>query len=364
MNEKQLVIKCPHCGKQISVEEALSHQIKESISEEAKFRAKKEMGQEIKYLQEQNEKKDKQIEESQKIELELRKERNQLNEAKRTFELDKQRQIDLEREKIRQTTTKEILEKQHFKDAEKDKLINDLKKALEDAQLKATQGSQQNQGEVMEIDLEEELRNSFPTDEITEIKKGDKGADIKQIVKTVKGNNCGTILWESKRTKTWKDEYIIKLKEDLRTAKANIPIIVTSIMPKESQSSIYFKNGVWICTFSFVVVLAELIRQRLIEVAREKYIGQHKETKSEELYSYVMGYEFRQQIEGIIEGYLSMKKELDREKRAFESIWKGREEQMEKIIKGTARIVGKITGKTGSEFPQLKGLDLLESGDN
>ncbi len=364
MDDKQLIMTCPYCGKQISVEEALSHQVRETISKEAKLKAKKEMSQEIKYLQEQNEKKDKQIEESQKIELELRKERNQLNEAKRTFELDKQRQIDLEREKIRQTTAKEILEKQHFKDAEKDKLINDLRKALEDAQIKATQGSQQNQGEVMEIDLEKELKNSFPTDEIIEIKKGDRGADVKQVVKTVKGNNCGVILWESKRTKTWKDEYIIKLKEDLRSAKANIPIIVTSVMPKESQSSIYYKNGVWICTFPFAVVLAELIRQRLVEVAREKYISQHKETTAEELYSYVMGYEFRQQIEGIIESYLSMKKELDREKRAFESIWKDREEQMEKIIKGTARIVGKITGKTGSEFPQLKELDLLEPGNN
>lgn len=364
MNNQRLTMRCPHCGKQISIEEALSHEIKESISQEAKEKAKKEIAGEIKYLQEQNEKREKELDEARKNELILRKERNLLNEEKKSFELEKQRQIDAEREKIRESTAKELLEKQRFKDAEKDKVINDLKKALEDAQIKAGQGSQQTQGEVQELDLEKVLKEAFPTDEITEIKKGERGADIRQTVKTSKGNFCGVILWESKNTKTWKDDFIEKLKEDLRTTKANVPIIVTTVMPKGSKNNMFFKDGVWICTYSFAVILAELIRQRLVEVAREKFISQHQGTKAEELYSYVMGYEFRQQVEAIVESYVSMKNELTREKRAFESIWKGREEQMEKLVKSTARIVGAISGKAGSEFPQVKGLDLLDSGTN
>ena len=197
---------------------------------------------------------------------------------------------------------------------------------------------------------------------IEEIKKGEKGADVRQIVKTQKGNLCGTILWESKRTKTWKDDFIIKLKEDLRSENANIPIIVTSVMPKTSNNDIDNISGVWICTYPFAMILAELVRQRLVEVAREKFVIKNQGTKADDLYSYIMGHEFRQQVEALVETYITMRSELDREQRAFETIWKRRDAQIEKMVKSTARIVGSIGGKAGSEFPQLKGLDLLDSG--
>ena len=362
MNNQNLIIECPHCGKKISIEEALGHKIKKEISDKAKEQAKKETDQEIKYLQELNEKKERELEESKKIELELRKEKNQLSDDKKNFELEKQRQLDLEREKIRQQTAKEILEQQHFKIAEKDKQIDDMKKQIEELRIKSEKGSQQLQGEVQELDLEKELKQLFPTDVIEEIKKGEKGADVRQIVKTQKGNLCGTILWESKRTKAWKNEFISKLKEDLRAEHANIPIIVTTVMPKESKNEIDNIGGVWICTYPFAMILAELVRQRIVEVAREKFIIKNQGTKAEELYSYIMGHEFRQQVEALVETYISMKGELDREQTAFEAIWKRRETQIEKMIKNTARIVGSISGKAGSEFPQLKGLELLESG--
>lgn len=362
MDNQNLIINCPHCGKKISVEEALGHKIKQDISSKAKEQAKKESAQEIKYLQEENEKKEKELEQTKKIELELRKEKNQLSEDKKNFELEKQRQIDAEREKIRQQTAKEILEQEHFKIAEKNKQIEEMKKQIDELKIKSEKGSQQLQGEVQELDLEIELKKLFPTDVIEEIKKGEKGADIRQIVKTQKGNICGTILWESKRTKAWKSDFIVKLKEDLRSENANIPIIVTTVMPKESINDIDNINGVWICTYPFAMILAELVRQKLVEVAREKFIIKNQGTKAEELYGYIMGHEFHQQIEAIIEVYIKSKNELIREKRAFESIWKDREEGMEKLIKSTARIAGTISGKTGSEFPQLKGLDLLESG--
>lgn len=362
MANQPLTLRCPSCGEMISVEKALSHEIKDTLSRDAKEKAKQELAGEITYLREQNEKKEEELEKARNNELKLRKERNELAEERNAFELEKQRQIDAEREKIREQTAKEILEKEHFRMAEKEKKILDLQKALEEAQQKITQGSQQTQGEVQELDLEKELQEAFPTDEVEEVKKGERGADIKQTVRTAKGSLCGVILWESKRTKVWKDEFIDKLKEDIRSANANIPIIVTTVMPKESSNEIFCKDGVWICTYPFVIVLAELIRQRLIEVAREKFIIKHQGTKAEDLYSYIMGHEFRNQVEAIVETYVSMKEELGRERRSFETIWKNREEQIEKMIKSTARIVGTISGKVGSEFPQLKGLDLLEGG--
>lgn len=363
MNNQSLTIKCPHCGKEISIQDALSHQIRKTISEETREQAKKEFLHKMEYLEEQNKEKEVKLDEALKNELEVRKERNRLNEEKNRFELEKQRQIDLEREKIRELTTKEILEDQHLKMAEKDKKIEGLHKEIMNLQQKAAQGSQQIQGEVLELDLEKELREAFPNDEIHEIKKGERGADIKQLVKTPKGTYCGLILWESKRQKTWKQEYIDKLKEDLREIKDGVPVIVTTVMPKDSNGLIFYKEGVWVCSFSYMTVLAELIRQRLIEVARQKFINKNQGTKAEGLYEYIMSYEFRQQVEAIVEAYDAMKIELIKEKKAFEAIWKNREEQMEKLMKGTARIVGSISGKVGSEFPQLKGLELLESGD-
>lgn len=362
MNDKSLNIICPNCKEVISVKDALGHQIKEEISKEAKLQAKRESTEEIRYLEEENKKKEQELEKARKAELEIRREKNSLLEEKKSFEIEKQRQIDIEREQIRQKTLREFFDQQRFKDAEKDKVINDLKKALEEARVKASQGSQQTQGEIPELDLENELRNAFPTDIVEPIKKGEKGADVRQIVKTLKGNTCGVILWESKRTKSWKDEYIKKLKDDLRAEKANVPIIVTEIMPKESKSNLYHKDGVWICNFSLVLTLAELIRQKLIEVAREKFISLNRGSKADDLYEYIMGHEFRQQIEATIEVHLEMKKELEREKRAFESIWKTRDEQINRLLKSTARVIGAVSGKVGSEFPQVKGLELLESG--
>ncbi|VVA44448.1 conserved hypothetical protein [Candidatus Roizmanbacteria bacterium] len=362
MDDQVLKIECPYCHKKFSAEEAIGHKIKDDISIKAKEEAKKELADEIRYLKEANEKKDQELEKTKKIELELRKEKNQLSDDKKNFELEKQRQLDLEREKIRQQTAKEILEQQHFKIAEKDKQIDGMKKQIEELRIKSENSSQQLQGEVQELDLEIELKKLFPTDVIEEIKKGEKGADVRQIVKTQKGNLCGTILWESKRTKTWKDDFIIKLKEDLRSENANIPIIVTSVMPKTSNNDIDNISGVWICTYPFAMILAELVRQRLVEVAREKFVIKNQGTKADDLYSYIMGHEFRQQVEALVETYITMRSELDREQRAFETIWKRRDAQIEKMVKSTARIVGSIGGKAGSEFPQLKGLDLLDSG--
>lgn len=363
----------------MEISEALKQQFEEEVLSVEREKHKKELEElrlnveakvkeelsgksdlEIKELKVQIEEKAKKLEEAQKQELDLRRDKNRLEEEKRTFELEKQRQIDAERERIREKTLSEFVQSQRLKDKEKDKMIEDLKKSLEDAQRRANQGSQQLQGEVQELDLEETLRTNFPTDLIEPVEKGIRGADVRQIVKTSRGNICGVILWESKRTKAWDKDWIRILKDNLRAEKANIPIIVSSILPDEAKDGMGFKDGVWICGYQLILPLADLIRQRLIEIAREKYISQNKGGKAEAVYEYVTSHEFIQQVEAIAEVYQDMLSQVLRERAAFEKIWKTREAQVEKLFKSTAGILGSLRGQIGSTLPQIKGLDLPE----
>jgi hypothetical protein len=348
----QTTITCPHCKKTIEISEALSHQVEEKILAE----------QEEKHQQELAEMK-KKLASAEATELSLRKEKNKLDEERRTFELDKQRQLDIEREKIRQKTAEEIMENQRMKDKEKDKVIDDLKKSLEDAQRKATQGSQQLQGEVQELDLEELLRREFPGDTIDPIGKGVLGADVRHIVRSPRGMDCGHILWESKRTKAWGGDWIDKLKEDMRNDKANIPAIVSEALPEEIKAGIGLKDGVWVAGLKYTLPLAMLLRKALLDSARQKMIAQNQATKAEELYGYVTSHEFAQQVESMIETYNEMQQQITRERTAFEKTWKQREAQVTRLLSGVAGIYGSMQGIAGPALPPIKNLELT-SGDD
>ena len=354
-------IVCPKCKAEIPVEEALSHAFREKIEHQAKesFEVEKKL------LQEELEMKEKKLEESRQAELALRKQKLELVEEKRSFEVEKQRQLDEERAKIRKTTLEEATESWRLKEKEFEKRLSDMKEAVEDAKRKGEQGSQQTQGEVQELDLEETLKQHFLFDTIEPVGKGVRGADIRQIVKTQLGNNCGTILWESKRTKAWSDEWLTKLKDDLRAEKANIPVIVSSVLPEQAGSGIGLVEGVWVTNYSLYLVLAELLRGKLIEVAREKYVSQNKTGKADILYNYITSHEFGQQVEAIVEVYQDMQGQIAKERAAFEKIWKTREAQATRIMAGTANIVGSIRGSVGSTMPAIKGMDLpgLEEGE-
>jgi hypothetical protein len=266
-------------------------------------------------------------------------------------------------QKLEKKTSQEESEKFHLKEKEYSQQIESLKKLLEDAQRKASQGSQQLQGEVQELDFEEGLKSAFPHDIIAPVEKGVRGADLSQTVKTPLGNVCGIILWESKRTKQWSDEWILKLKDDMRNSKANIPVIISTVLPKE-LSNFGLKDGVWVSKYEYALPLAELLRKGLIDVARERYLAQNRGTKAEDIYSYIISDEFKQQIESIVEVYTSMQKQITDEKKAFERIWKAREAQVSRILTSTARIVGSIQGTSGTTLP-IKGLDLpvLDAGE-
>jgi hypothetical protein len=362
------LIKCPKCSEEIEVSEALSHTIKEQLEKdlkekifheaEQKFKTESEEG--VKLLREELKFKNQKLEETRDEALKLHQEKLRLEDEKKSFELEKQRQLNEERDKIRQQTLLEVSDAHRMKDLEKEKIINDLKKSLEDAQLKATQSSQQLQGEVQELDLEGYLQSAFPLDEINPVGKGVRGADISQVVRTSLGTVCGVILWESKRTKAWTDDWATKLKDDLRASKANIPVIITSVLPKDIKSGFGFFQGVWVAEPKYVQPLAEILRKNLIDVAREKHNGQDRGTKADMIYTYLTSDAFVHQIQNIIEVHQNMKNQIQKERAAFEKIWKERESQAERIMISTAGIYGSIQGVAGQSLPVVKGLDLLE----
>lgn len=338
---------CPHCKKPFSLPEVFAHE----IQEKALNKERKEHVQEMEEMK-------RKLEVTEKNELQLRKEKNSLDEERRKFELEKQRQIDAEREKIRQKTLEETNEQHRLKDKEKDKMIDDLKKSLEDAQRKATQGSQQLQGEVLEVDFEVTLQREFPQDSIEPIRKGVGGADLRQRVHSPKGFDCGTILWECKRAKTWDSKWIPTLKENLRKDNAHIPAIVSTIIPSDIKNGLGFKDGVWIATPQLGFPLAMLLRKALLDATRQKLIVANRQSKAEEIYNFVTSHEFTQQVDAMMEAYNEMLAQISQERVAYEKMWKQREMQVKRLRSGVSGIYGSMQGIAGSALPTIKSLEL------
>jgi hypothetical protein len=290
-------------------------------------------------------------------EIGLRKEKLEIEDARKGLELEMARRMESERKRVADDTEKRLTEQYRMKEAEKDKIIDDLKKKAEEFKRKAEQGSQQLQGEVAEISLEELLKASFPLDGIDEVPKGIRGADVIHSVCNQLGQPCGTLIWESKRTKAWSDGWIEKLKEDQREVKAEIAVLVSTVLPKGVNGFARI-NGVWVCEHSLTGCLAEALRIGLMDLSSAKLSVIGKNEKMEALYEYLSGPEFRQHVEGIVEAFASMRKDLDQEKRAMEKIWAKREKQIERVIKNMGRMYGSMEGIIGQSLPQLELLEL------
>lgn len=273
------------------------------------------------------------------------------------------KQLREESQNIRRQTENQLRDQFNLRVKEKELTIETLKKSLDEAQRKASQGSQQIQGEVQELELQHLLQQAFPFDTVEEIKKGTLGADIRHTVKTPKGTVCGVILWESKRTKSWSADWTDKLKMDLRAEKAHLPVIVSQVLPKEAVSGIGFVDGVWVSSFALSLPMADLLRKNLIDVARQKFVSQNQDAKSSQLYEYVNSHEFTQQIEAVIEIYLDMQSQIDKERTTFTKIWSTRESQIRQLLSGTGTVMGRLRGLVGPTFSQIKGLDLLDTPD-
>jgi hypothetical protein len=314
---------------------------------------------EIKDLKQRSAEKERKLLEAQQVELELRKEKRELEERSRELELEVVRRIDAERIKIQDDTTRQLQEEHRLKDAEKDKKLQDALKVNDELRRKLQQGSQQTQGEVLELELEELIRTSFPMDQVEPIPKGVSGADVIQRVMSKSGHLCGTIVWESKRTKTWSDGWLPKLKDDQRSVKADLAVLVSEALPKDCRGFGQY-DGIWVSDSQSLISLAVALRTQLVEVAMTKLAAVGKNEKMEILYHYLSGSEFKQRIEAIVEAFVDMQEDLQDERRVMERRWSRREKLIQKVISNTSGMYGDFQGLIGSS---LQAIPLLTSGD-
>lgn len=294
---------------------------------------------------------------AQQSELDLRKKARELEEAKQELDLTLARKLDEERGKIREAAKKEADEERQLKDAEKDKLIGDLKRQIDDLKRKSEQGSQQLQGEILELTLEDLIRQHFPYDDIDSVPKGIHGGDVIQTIRDSTGAVCGIILWESKRTKNWSDGWLPKLRDDQRAAKAQVAILVSMELPKD-VSTFRHIGGIWVTSAACAISLAAVLRAGVIEVATAKKSLEGRNDKMEYLYSYLSGPEFRHRVEGIVEAFVTLREDLETERRSTQRMWAKREKQLERAVSQTAGMYGDLSGIIGASLPAIEKLEV------
>jgi hypothetical protein len=300
---------------------------------------------------------DEKLREAQKAQADLLRKERELDDAKREMELTIEKQVQATLSSAREQAKQEAEEALGLRVKEKEEQIAGMQRQIEDLKRKAEQGSQQLQGEVLELELESMLRAKFPFDSIEPVPKGEFGGDLVQRVAGPSGSPCGTILWEMKRTKNWTDGWIGKLKEDQRRAKADFSIIVSTALPKGVQT---FDNvdGVWVADFKCALPIALVLRQLLLDVAAARIVGEGQQSKMELVYQYLTGPRFRHRIEAIVEKFDEMQADLDRERKAMMKSWAKREAQITSVLDATAGMYGDLQGIAGKALKEIEALEL------
>ncbi len=397
------LIKCPNCQHEFAPSDAYKEQMQNDLREKMKvwqvqkeddFRKQKEeldkQFQErlLKQQKEQEEDLRKRISSDFEMKLKLANEKNAENEEKlkasraneeaflrkeqelKTKEdelnITIQKTLIEERTKISDQIRKQEAEKNQLKETELQNKQKELetqleaqKKLIEEMKRRADQGSSQLQGEAQELALEELLRVTFPFDAIEEVPKGKIGADCIQLVRNTFATECGKIVYESKRTKAFANEWIEKLKSDMRLVQADVAVIVTEVLPRD-MTHFGLKDGVWICRFSEVKAVTFLLRDTLIKVSAATASQENKGEKMQMLYNYLTGNEFKQQMEAIVEGFVAMKDSITRERAQMEKLWKEREKQLDKVLLNTTHLYGSVKGIAGNAIGNIQ---LLEGGE-
>lgn len=368
-------IKCKYCGREMEITEALLHEVEERVSADLLSNHK----QELEDLKKETEEKVRQ-KISREVELKLKDKENETEELKKQNkdllnqilgmnktlrelksqdekrELEYQKKIDEEAEKIRQEAQKSEGEKSSLKIAELEKKLSDTEKALIDAQKKTRQGSQQLQGEVLELELEMRLKSAFHNDQIEPVGKGVSGGDIVQRVRNSYNQTAGIILWETKRAK-WTPSWLPKLREDARKVNASLTVLVSEELPKEIESFDVL-DEVIVTSYAFALPLAGILRRQLMKLALAKSTAAHKDEKLESLYSYLQSDTFRHRFEAYVEGIVEMQNDLETEKRSMERLWKRREVQLNRTLRNISNMAGELQGIAGNVLPDIKLLSL------
>ncbi len=416
--KKETQIKCPNCGTSIDVQDILSHQLEEEIkhkyqsriaAEKQKYQAnletlnrakeafeekkkqenelfksrleaqikeekkvieatlksklKEEQSEQFNALQKELNEKSEQIKELNRTKAEIEKLKREKSELKEIAEVEAQKKLSetllSEREKIKKSEA----DKNELRFKELQMQLEAQKKLTEEMKRKQDQGSMQMQGEVQELAIEEWLAAKFPLDTIEEIKKGARGGDCIQIVHTRTEQNCGSIYYESKRTKDFQPSWIEKFKADIRDKGANIGVLVTEVMPSD-MDRFGLKEGIWICNYDEFKGLCTVLRESIIKINNAVSTQENKGDKMDMLYDFLTSNTFRMQIEAIVEGFTQMKSDLESEKRSMQRIWKQRDKQIEKVVTNTIDMYGSIKGIAGNAIQSVKALELPGSEED
>ena len=374
-------IKCPNCGTEFELNESLKNEVEKELrgkmmdwqkKKEDEFekqrtalindtlrKATDDTVVKIKALEEESRIKTQQLQNLQKKELDLLRDKNALEEKQKNMEVEIEKRFLEKRKEIEESAIKREQEIFDLKTKEYKLQMEQQQKLIEELKRKSEQGSMQLQGESQELLLEEILQSYFPFDIIEEVEKGVEGADCIQVIRNNSNTICGKIIYESKRTKAWSNGWIDKLKADMRNSGSDIAILVTQVFPKDMEK-FGEKDGVWICTFNEVSSVAQLLRNGIIKIYEAQKSQENKGDKMQLLYNYLTGIEFRGQMESIVEGFMAMKQSIMKERIQMEKLWKEREKQLEKVLLSTSGLYGSVKGIAGagvSNIPLLDGAD-------
>lgn len=387
-------ITCPKCGAEIPFTEAITHQIEERLrgrldeelrereqqhaealtAKEAELkesfaaaqaereadlakRAAEKVATELAELNATVQEQSEQLAEARSQELALRKEKRKLKEQREALELEVARRIDEERTRIIAQATERLNEEHRLKLAEKELTLKQMKKRIEELSRASEQTRAGLQGEVLERDIEDILRERFPGDLISAVKSGARGADVVQIVRSARGAECGKILWELKRAGNWSNGWIAKLKEDQKAAKADVAVLVSGALP-ENVRYMEWRDGVWLADTVCVTAIATALRAGLIDLAQARSIDSNKNEALDSLYEYLCGRDFRQRIVTVVEAFVAMRNDLDAEKRSITRTWTKREKQLDRLALNTAGMYGDLQGIMGAALPPVELLEL------
>lgn len=375
-------IKCPSCGHEFELNESLRNEVENELRgkmqawqkkkeedfekqkallvTEAVNKAAAENAAKLKQLEEDALLKTKQLQELQKKELDLLRDKNALEEKQKNLEVEIEKRFLEKRKEIEDATIKREQELFDLKTKEYKLQMEQQQKLIEELKRKSEQGSMQLQGESQEKLLEDILKENFPFDTIEEVGKGVEGADCIQTIRNHTGKECGKIIYESKRTKTWSNNWIDKLKADMRGKGADVAILVTQVFPKD-MDRFGEKDGVWVCSFAEAASVAHLLRSGIIKINEAVQSQENKGDKMQMLYNYLTGNEFRGQMEAIVEGFMSLRNGITKERVQMEKIWKEREKQLEKVLMSTSGMYGSVKGIAGASVSDIP---LLDGGDD
>ena len=378
-SQNNLTTTCPNCGTTIKLEDTIAapllaekeaefkNQLQKAQSqaaEEAAASVRNELGErlaastkELTALKSRDEEQQKKLKEAQDQQATFLAKTRALEDRERELNLTIEKQVGAARQEIFRKAPQQVEESQALKIKEKDEQLASMSRKIEELQKKAAQGSQQLQGEAMELRLEEALTNRFPLDRIEPIAKGVSGADLRQFVMARSGEEAGSILWELKRTKNWSNDWTSKLKTDQRAAGAEIAILISEARP-DGIETFEFHEGVYVAAPRYAVPLALVTRQMLLTVAKTRTAQTGQQDKMAMVYEYLTGSQFQHRVEAICEHFTVMQEELAKERSAMQRIWARREKQIQGVIDNTVGLYGDLEGIAGRAMPQIDGLEL------